>query len=85
VDFIQEQGLQSILKASTITWEHQTTRISSTLDIVFASYGLANTMVCYNIHTVDHGSDHKAIILETSICLDNYKEKEKKRLYYDTD
>jgi hypothetical protein len=59
--------------------------MSSTLDIVFASYRLANTMVCYNIYIVDHSSDYKAIILETSICLDNYKEKEKKRLYYNTD
>jgi hypothetical protein len=42
-------------------------------------------MVYYDIYTVDHSSDHKAIILETSISLDNYKEKEKKRLYYDTD
>jgi hypothetical protein len=59
--------------------------MSSTLDTVFASYGLANDMVCYVIHTVDHGSDHKGIVLETSILLDNYKEKEKKRLYYNAD
>jgi hypothetical protein len=59
--------------------------MSSTLDIVFTSYGLANDMVYCVIHTVDHGSDHKGIVLETSILLDNYKEKEKKRLYYNTD
>jgi hypothetical protein len=59
--------------------------MSSTLDIVFTSYGLANNMVYCVIHTVDYGSDHKGIVLETSILLDNYKEKEKKRLYYNTD
>jgi hypothetical protein len=59
--------------------------MSSTLDIVFASHGLANDMVYYVIHTLDYGSNHKGIVLETSILLDNYKEKEKKRLYYNAD
>jgi hypothetical protein len=59
--------------------------MSSTLDVVFASYGLANNMVCYIIYIVDYSSDYKGIVLETSILLDNYKEKEKKRLYYNTD
>jgi hypothetical protein len=85
VDFIQEQGLQSMLKAGTITWEHQTARMNSTPDTVFASYGLANAVVRCDIHAVDHGSDHKAIVLETSTQLDNYEERERKRLYYDAD
>jgi hypothetical protein len=34
---------------------------------------------------VDHGSDHKAIVLETSTLLDNYEEKERKRLYFEAD
>jgi hypothetical protein len=74
-----------MLKAGTITWEHQTARMSSTPDIVFASYGLANAVVCCTIHTVDHSSDHKGIVLETSIPLDNHMEKERRRLYYDAD
>ena len=85
MDFIQEQGLQSMLKAGTITWEHQTARMSSTPDTMFASHGLANAIVCCNIHTVDHGSDHKAIVLETSTLLDNYEERERKRLYFEAD
>jgi hypothetical protein len=52
---------------------------------VFASHGLANAVVCCAIHTVDHGSDHKGIVLETSILLDNHIEKERRRLYYDAD
>jgi hypothetical protein len=59
--------------------------MSSTPDIVFASHGLANTVVCCAIHTVDYGSDHKGIMLETSILLDNHIEKERRRLYYDVD
>ena len=74
-----------MLKAGTITWEHQTARMSSTPDTMFTSYGLANAMVCCNIHTVDHGSDHKAIVLETSTLLDNYEERERKRLYFEAD
>jgi hypothetical protein len=42
-------------------------------------------MMYCNIHTVDHGSNHKAIVLETSTLLDNYKERERKRLYFDAD
>jgi hypothetical protein len=74
-----------MLKAGTITWEHQTARMNSTPDTVFASYGLANAVVRYDIHTVDHGSDHKAIVLETSTLLDNYEERERKTLYFEAD
>jgi regulator of sirC expression with transglutaminase-like and TPR domain len=59
--------------------------MSSTPDTVFASHRLANAMMCCNIHTVDHGSDHKAIVLETSTLLDNYEERERKRLYFNAD
>jgi hypothetical protein len=74
-----------MLKAGIVTWEYQTARMSSTPDTVFASHGLANTVVCYAIHIVDHSSDHKGIMLETSIPLDNHIEKERRRLYYDAD
>ena len=83
MDFIQEQGLQSMLKARTITWEHQTSDLCSTLDTVFASHRLASTVVRCEVHSVDYGSDHKGIVLETSTPLDNYRERETKRLYYD--
>jgi hypothetical protein len=74
-----------MLKAGIITWEHQTARMSSTPDTVFASHGLANTVVRYTIHLVDHRSDHKGIVLETSTLMDNHMEKERRRLYYDAD
>jgi hypothetical protein len=59
--------------------------MNSTPDTVFASYGLANAVVRYDIHAVDHSSNHKAIVLETSTQLDNYEERERKRLYYNAD
>jgi hypothetical protein len=59
--------------------------MNSTPDTVFTSHGLANAVVRCDIHAVDHGSDHKAIVLETSTQLDNYEERERKRLYYDAD
>jgi hypothetical protein len=74
-----------MLKAGTITWEHQTARISSTPDTVFASHNLANAVVCCKIHTVDYSSDYKGIVLETSTLLDTYGEREKKRLYSEAD
>jgi len=54
----------------------------STLDIVFALHRLASIVVCCDLHTADHGSDYKRIVLETSTLLDNYGERERKRLYY---
>ena len=54
----------------------------STPDTVFALHRLATTVVCYDVHTADHGSDHKGIVLETSTLLDNYRERERKRLYH---
>jgi hypothetical protein len=59
--------------------------MSSTPDIVFTSYGLANTIVRYTIHLVDYRSDYKGIMLETSTLTDNYIEKERRRLYYNID
>jgi hypothetical protein len=59
--------------------------MSSTPDTVFASHNLANAVICYNTHIVDYSSNHKGIVLETSTILDNYKEREKKRLYFEAD
>jgi hypothetical protein len=42
-------------------------------------------VVRYAIHLVDHRSDYKGIILETSTLTDNHMEKERRRLYYDAD
>jgi hypothetical protein len=59
--------------------------MSSTPNIVFTSYNLANAVICYNTYIVDHGSNYKGIVLEISTILDNYKEREKKRLYFKAD
>lgn len=85
VDFIQEQGLQSMLKAGTITWDHQTADMSSTPDTVFASEGVATALIRCVVHAVDHGSDHRGIVLESSVQLDTYRERERRRLYFDAD
>jgi len=55
----------------------------STLDTVLALHRLANTVVRYNDYLVDYRSDYKGIVLETSTPLDNYRERETKRLYCD--
>jgi hypothetical protein len=52
---------------------------------VFASYNLANAIICCNTYIVDYSSNYKGIMLETSTILDNYKEREKKRLYFKAD
>jgi hypothetical protein len=59
--------------------------MSSTPNIVFTSYNLTNAVICYNTYTVDYSSNHKGIMLETSTVLDNYEEREKKRLYFKAD
>jgi hypothetical protein len=52
---------------------------------MFTSYRLVNAIVCYNIYIVDYSSNYKVIMLETSTLLDNYKERERKRLYFKAD
>jgi len=61
VDIIYDLQLQSLLQPGTITWEHQTQDLSSTVDVVLASTDLAEEKLRCQVHGTDHGSDHKAI------------------------
>jgi hypothetical protein len=64
VDFVQEMGLNSLLLAGTVTWEHQSRDITSTVDLVLGSKTIQTELVHCRIHSLDHGSDHKPIEIE---------------------
>ncbi|GIZ36536.1 hypothetical protein CKM354_000000700 [Cercospora kikuchii] len=64
VHFAQEFGLQSMLPARTITWQHVGKNQHSTVDVILASPGLVDRLLLCRAHKHDHGSDHRAIEIE---------------------
>jgi hypothetical protein len=85
VDFIQETGLYSLLPAGTITWEHQSMDISSTVDLILGSRAIQEELVYCRIHSPDHGSDHKAIEIEIDTGSSIEPLVRGKRMYKDAD
>jgi hypothetical protein len=63
VDLLQEVELQSLLPAGTITWEHQSGDIASTVDALAGSEGIVEHLEHCHIHQEDYGSDHRPITL----------------------
>ena len=64
IHLAHEYGLQSLLPAGTVTWEHHSGRYWSTVDVVMASARLVNRLIRCQIHEQDHGSDHRPIVIE---------------------
>lgn len=58
--FMAEFGLQSLLPRGTITFIGSQDR--STVDLTLASPSLAERMLRCQVHPIEHGSDHHAII-----------------------
>jgi hypothetical protein len=85
VDFIQETGLNCLLPAGTVTWEHQSMDITSTVDLILGSKAVREELVHCRIHDPDHGSDHKPIEIEVDISSAIELPVRRKRLYKDTD
>lgn len=67
VHFAREYGLQSMLPAGTITWQHIGREQCSSIDVIMASAGLANELIRCDVHEHDHGSDHRPIMIEFDI------------------
>ena len=59
IEMMGEQGLVSLLKRGTITRSQGGNK--STIDLMLATQGLANSMSCCKIHDIDHGSDRLAV------------------------
>lgn len=66
VHFAQEYGLQSMLPAGTITWQHVGIDRYSSIDVIMASAGLAAQLIRCSVHKHDHGPDHQPIVGSTS-------------------
>ena len=69
VHFAQEYSLQSMLPAGTITWHHTGMDSSSTIDVILASYQLAERLNRCGVHVHDHGSDHLPIVIDFRVEL----------------
>ena len=64
VDFAQTLGLVSLLEPGTITWEHQTQDVSSTIDVIWGSVEVQDQLQWCRLYREDHGSDHQAIEIQ---------------------
>lgn len=56
IDFMSEHALHSLLPRDTKTWQNGSSE--TMIDLILASEELASTV---DIHTTEHGSDHRAI------------------------
>jgi hypothetical protein len=83
VDLIQELGLQSLLPSGTITWEHQSGDIASTVDVLAGSGEIAEHLEYCRIHHSDYGSDHRPITLSYRGGIPPEAKRRRKRLYKD--
>jgi ribonuclease HI len=85
VDLLQELGLQSLLPAGTITWEHQSGDIASTVDVIAGSEQIAENLEYCRIYHNDYGSDHRPISLRYRGAVQSGAMRKGKRLYKDAD
>lgn len=83
--FIEEYGLQSLLRPGTVTWEHQTRGAYSTVDVILATAAVAESLTRCGVYTVDHGSDHAAIDIVIDLTPQRYPQRAGKRLYKTAD
>jgi hypothetical protein len=85
VDYMQEAGLRSLLPAGTITWEHQSRDLSSTVDVILGSKEIQEKLEYCRIHNTDYGSDHKPIALSFRADLPARGPQRRRRLYKNAD
>jgi hypothetical protein len=76
-------GLQSLLLAGTITWEHQSGDMASTVDVLAGSEEIVEHLEYCRIHDTDYGSDHRPIALSYRGRTQPETRRRKKRLYKD--
>jgi hypothetical protein len=81
IDFMQEIGLHSLLPVGTITWEHQSRDLATTVDVVLGSEGIREELEYCRIHTTDYGSDHRPVALSYSGRQVEEGSERRKRLY----
>jgi exonuclease III len=85
IDFVQRNGLRSLLGVGTHTWEHASLDRRSTIDLILGSQGIQDNMISCTIHPIDHGSDHKAITTEFYTTQEHITTRKRKRLYLEAD
>jgi len=82
---MQTAKLQSLLPAGTITWEHQSGDLATTVDVILGSERIEDNLEYCRIHDTDYGSDHKPIALSFTGSAPRENPGRRKRLYKDAD
>ena len=78
-------GLQSLLPSGTITWEHQSGDMASTVDVLVGSEDIAEYLEYCRIYDTDYGSDYHPIALSYRGCILPEPRRNRKRLYKEAD
>lgn len=74
-----------MLPVGTITWEHQSKDLATTVDVILGSVGIREKLEYCRIHTTDYGSDHKPVALSYNGRQVEDAGEGTKRLYRDAD
>ena len=77
--------LQSLLLAGTITWEHQSGDMASTVDVLAGSEEIVEHLEYCRIHDTDYGSDHRPIALSYRGGILPEARQRRRRLYKEAD
>jgi hypothetical protein len=78
---MEENVLTSLLPSGTVTWEHHNGSTCSTIDLSLVTSGSSEACEYCGFHSIDHGSDHKAIRAHFVTYTSEYEEKRRKRMY----
>lgn len=85
VDYMQTARLHSLLPAGTITWEHQSGDLATTVDVILGSERIKDDLEYCRVYDNDYGSDHKPIALSFSGFTPRESPRMRKRLYKNAD
>lgn len=68
IEIVQEANMDLVLPEGTVTWRRKNGSASSTIDLVFVSLGLVDSVLTCGTHEeLDHQSDHLPIATEVNI------------------
>jgi hypothetical protein len=85
VDYMQTARLHSLLPAGTITWEHQSGDLATTVDVILGSERIKDDLEYCRVYDNDYGSDHRPIALSFTGRNPEESPRKRKRLYKNAD
>ena len=82
---MQTARLHSLLPTGTITWEHQSGDLATTVDVILGSERIRDDLEYCRVYDNDYGSDHRPIALSFTGRRPEESPRRRKRLYKNAD